>query len=119
MTKEKKEWETIEEMQGIVAQRKFSTLDAFVKEQNNFYAHFLKGNRFGEIRRESPHFKRFQMIYPKFEEEVTREVCDADAKNREPPVELLHKAYTLMSQLVFETDEGVRGYSTKDHYLTS
>lgn len=118
MTKETGKQETIEEMQGIVAQRKFATLDAFVKGQNNFYAHFLAGNAFGDIRRRRAHFQRFQMMYPKLEEEVTREVCKANTMNKEPSNELLYKAYNLMSQLVFEGDKGVQRYTYKDHYLT-
>lgn len=120
MKKETGKQETIEEMQGIVAQRQFKTLDAFVKEQNNFFAHFWIGNSFAESKRAESHFQRFKMMYPKLERELTERVTEVRKREGEDlPYESLYKAYELMSQLVFASDERVKEYAYKDYYLIS
>jgi len=120
MTKETGKHETIEEMQGIVAQRKFATLEEFRKRKNNFYAHFMTdGNSWAEDRRKRSHFQRFQMMYPELVEKLGREVCEAESEGHEKySSPLLHKAYNLMSQLVFENDEGLQSHPHPDQYLT-
>lgn len=119
MTKETGKQEIIEEMQGIAPQKRFDTLDAFVKGQNNFYAHFTVGTLFAESKRVKSHFQRFKMMYPEMEMELSLKVC---GPARECPLEVqekLFRAYQLMSQLVFECDKGVQRYTHKDHYLIS
>lgn len=106
----------------IVPQIEFKTLKDFIERQNNFYAHFLENNPFGEVRRDKPHFERFQQKHGDLETRLTREVTEARKANEKFSDETwkgLYEAYNLMSELVYKDDEGVRRYSTPDQYLTS
>lgn len=104
---------------NIVPQKQFETLDAFIKGQNNYYAHFLKDNPWGEIRRDRPHFRRFQDSHSGMEEEATRATCESRSSSTRLPYEILFETYKIMSQLVFASDEGVMTYSKPDEYLLS
>tara|TARA_Y100000294_G_scaffold177180_1_gene201743 strand:+ start:226 stop:552 length:327 start_codon:yes stop_codon:yes gene_type:complete len=101
----------------IMQQKQFESLEQFIDEQNNYYAHFLKGNDWGETRRNRPHFRRFQKAHPELEREVTRKTCEARFKSERLPYEQLYRTYEIMSQLVHVDDEGVGIYSKPDEYL--
>lgn len=103
----------------ILQQIEFSSLEAFILNQNNYYAHFLKGNPWGEIRRERTYFKRFQDLCPELEEMTTKETCEARSKSMRMPYELLFETYKIMSKLVFVDDECVKTYRYPDRFLTS
>ena len=106
----------------IVPQKKFETLGEFREGQNNFYAYFLEDNPFGEVRRDKPHFKRFQQKHGDLEAILTKEVTTARSTKKEFSDETwkgLYEAYNLMSEMVYEDDEGVKRYSYRDQYLTS
>jgi len=100
-----------------VPQKEFNSLDEFIRGQNNYYAHFLAGNPWGETRRRRPHFLKFQQQYPGLEEEVTRLTVEARRTNSPLPFEKLFETYPMMSQFVFDDDPGVRAYSSPMEYL--
>lgn len=101
----------------IVPQKQFESLEDFTDGQNNYYAHFLKGDSWGETRRERPHFQRFQNLHPELEGEVTRATGEARSKSGRLPYERLFEAYKIMSQLVYADDKGLMAYSNPDEYL--
>lgn len=107
----------------IVQQVQFETLEAFTKGQNNYYAHFLRDNPFGESRRIKPHFLRFQEQNPEMERELTDAVTEARNKSirkeEDLPLEQLFESYPLMSQLVYAEDPDVKEYSHPEMYLIS
>lgn len=106
-------------MPQIIKQKKFETIDNFMKGSNNFRAHFLKGNPWGETRRANPHFKRFQQQHSELEKQTTDAMVAADQNHGDLPYDLLYESYQKMSELVFDTDEGARSYSKPDEYLTA
>lgn len=90
----------------MVKQSKINSLKDFVEKQNNFYAYFLKGNDWGEIRREKEHFKKFQENYPELENEVTEKTLQAfktGLSKSEYPLEKLMEAYNIMVDFVPES----------------
>ncbi|MBI2176446.1 hypothetical protein HYU40_03835 [Candidatus Woesearchaeota archaeon] len=101
----------------IAPQKQFASLDDFIKGQNNYYAHFLEGN-WGQTRRNHPHFRRFQGLYPEMERKLRSEVTAArNQPGQQMPYTQLFESYKLMSQLVFADDPGVMQYSHPDMYL--
>src|SRR3989338_4164394 len=104
-----------------IPQKQFSNLGEFLQNQNNFWAHFLKGNPFGEIRREKPHFIRFQAKNPNLEAELSERVTQERAKNTNyfsaMTYELLFVAYKEISELVYDDDPGVRSYRHPELYI--
>jgi len=101
----------------IVQQKQFESLEAFIKGQSNYWAHFYKGNKWAETRRNLAHFGRFQKAYPELEEKTTRATCEARSQPTRLPYELLFETYPLMSQFVFADDEWVSTYRKPDEYL--
>ena len=89
----------------------------------NYWAHFYEGNTFGESKRNTPHFRRFQEQNPEMEKELTDAVTEARNKPirslGDLPLEQLFKSYPLMSQLVYADDSGVMQYSDQSMYLIS
>ena len=104
---------------AIVPQKKFETLAAFSKGQNNYYAHFLAGNPWSESRRDHPSFIRFKNMYSDLEARATKATLEARSKSQRLPYELLFETYPLMSQLVFADDKGVMACSKPEEYLIS
>ncbi len=94
----------------VAPQIEFKNLDDFIKDQNNYYAHFLDDCEFNQkIHRIMPHFKRFQEAHPEMEREVTYAAVRAyrsESRQRLPHEQLL-ETYKLMSKLVFVDDKYV------------
>lgn len=105
-----------------VPQKQFKSLEEFIKNQNNFWAHFLKGNPFGEIRRERQHFILFQAKNPELEKLLSERVTQERSKRTNlsaKTFELLFIAYKEMSDLVFDNDAHALRYSYPELYLIS
>lgn len=109
----------------IVSQKVFSSLDEFAAGQQNYYAHFLKGNSWGETKRKMPHFQRFQRLKPGLEKEATALTLEAHFKSVKTgcnilkilPYEVLFKTYRIMSYMVFSHDETAARYSVPEELL--
>lgn len=102
--------------QEIIPQVQFESLDYFIKGEINYHSHFLKGNRWGESRREHPHFIRFKELNPELEMETTQATLKARGKL---PYEILFETYQLMSQLVYVGDADAMEYNPSNQFLIS
>jgi hypothetical protein len=91
------------DLQKNVPLLEFASLDEFIKNQSNFYAHFYAGNDFGEARRKRAYFKLFQSLYPEMERVTTKLTVEArtSSPTKRLPYELLFEAYKIISKLVF------------------
>ncbi|MFH1424948.1 MAG: hypothetical protein ABIG20_04750 [archaeon] len=103
----------------IIVQKGFRNLKEFIAGQNNFYAYFLKGNDWGEIRRRHPWFKRFQKEHPELEKALVKAVGKAVKERDEYPYEQLFEAYKLMSEMVHSGDFKKGRYKEPSRILIS
>lgn len=105
----------------IVPQKQFESLEAFIEGIGNYWAHFYRENTFGESRRSTPTFRRFQEQYPQMERELTDAVTEARNKpirtKSDLPLKQLFESYPLMSQFVYSDDPEVMAYSNPEMYL--
>jgi hypothetical protein len=99
--------------------RRFSSINEFVNNQNNFYLHFFD-NFIGDAYRTREVYARFREINPVELRRLQTEVTHSVKEKKPLPVEELFNAYFLMAQLVCENDKYVstaHGTIDKD-YLT-
>jgi len=106
-------------IENVVPQYRFRSKGDFIRNQNNFYLHFLDTSESRGTRRKRFCFDRFRGLYPELEKETTREVTDGIVNKKEIPYDLLYKCYKLMSELVFESDPLVMKYNSPERYLIS
>lgn len=108
--------------QQIVSQVQFETLEAFVEGMNNYPAHFYRDNPWAEIRRNKPHFLRFQEQNAIMEKDLSDKVTPVMSTTRRKedlPLAELWESYKIMSQLVYAEDPDVKEYSHPEMYLIS
>lgn len=90
----------------LVPIRQFSSLDDFIENNNNFWAHMMPDSANSKIGW-WPCYKRFEKIAPELAAELRREhtflKCTGE-NEKNIPWDKLWKAYKIMSQLVYEKD---------------
>ena len=94
-----------------VPQVKFSSLDDFIDNNNNYYSIWILDSACGENRRKVyPAYKRMHERYPEFSRKLFEKASEMWKVNRNfpwkkcLPWEDLFISYELMSKLVYEKD---------------
>jgi hypothetical protein len=104
----------------IVPQRQFASLEDFIENSNNFYAHLVVDcarPRIGRKDRVWPCYERFNQSAPELAAELRKEMTMQNygrARRGEPwekvfPWEKVWMAYKIMSNLVYIDDPSVEG----------